>query len=127
MRYLVTARVKPGKEAELLRAIDDGSLGAGSVAGTEYLRNIGNARIYDDGRIKWIEVCFCDSPLAEERPYWESFRPRPRAGCSQAEVLPGREWRRALGLRQVRSHGQTGKEARRRGPRLPRPASPPSP
>jgi len=73
MRYLVTARVKPGKEAELLRAIEDGNLGAGSVAGTEYLRNMENARVYDDGRIKWVEVCFCDPPLAEERPHWESF------------------------------------------------------
>ena len=73
MRYLVTARVKQGKEAELLRAIDDGSLGAGSIAGTEYLRNMENARLYDDGRIKWVEVCFCDPGLAEERPYWESF------------------------------------------------------
>jgi hypothetical protein len=73
MRYLVTARVKPGKEVELLRAIDDGSLGAGSIAGTEYLRNMENARVYDDGRIKWVEICFCDPPLAEERPYWESF------------------------------------------------------
>ena len=73
MRYLVTARVKPGKEAELLQAIEEGSLGRGSVAGTEYLRNMENARVYDDGRIKWVEICFCDSPLAEERPYWESF------------------------------------------------------
>jgi hypothetical protein len=73
MRYLVVARVKPGKEIELLRAIDDGSLGAGSIAGTEYLRNMENARVYNDGRIKWVEICFCDPPLAEERPYWESF------------------------------------------------------
>jgi hypothetical protein len=21
--------------------------------------------------VKWVEVCFCDEPLAEERPYWE--------------------------------------------------------
>jgi len=27
MRYLVTARVKPGKEADLLQAIEDGKLG----------------------------------------------------------------------------------------------------
>jgi hypothetical protein len=73
MRYLITARVKPGKEAELLRAIDDGSLGAGSVAGTEYLRAMENARVYDDGRIQWVEICFCDPPLAEERQYWEPF------------------------------------------------------
>jgi hypothetical protein len=73
MRYLVTARVKPGKEAELLRAIEAGTLGAGSVAGGEYLRNMRDARVFDDGRAKWVEVCFCDTPLAEERPYWEEF------------------------------------------------------
>src|SRR5689334_14742105 len=73
MRYLVTARVKPGKETELLRAIEDGTLGAGSVAGDEYLRNMEDARLVDDGRIQWVEVCFCDTPLAEEREYWEAF------------------------------------------------------
>jgi hypothetical protein len=73
MRYLVTARVRPGKEADLLRAIEDGSLGAGSVAGDEYVRNMRDARVYDDGRAKWVEVCFCDTPLAEERPYWEEY------------------------------------------------------
>jgi hypothetical protein len=73
MRYLVTARVKPGKEAELLRAIEDGTLGAGSVAGDEYVRNMRDARLFDDGKAKWVEVCFCDVPLAEERPYWEEY------------------------------------------------------
>jgi len=73
MRYLVTARVKPGKEAELLRAIEEGSLGAGSVAGDEYLRNMQDSRLCDNGRIKWVECCFCDVPLAEERPYWEEY------------------------------------------------------
>jgi hypothetical protein len=73
MRYLVTARVKPGKEADLVRAIEAGTLGAGSVAGDEYVRSMRDARVYDDGRAKWVEVCFCDTPLAEERPYWEEF------------------------------------------------------
>jgi hypothetical protein len=73
MRFLVTARVKPGKEAELLRAIEDGTLGTGSVAGDEYLRNMRDARLFDDGKAKWVEVCFCDVPLAEERPYWEEY------------------------------------------------------
>ncbi len=73
MRYLVTARVRPGKEGELLRAIEDGRLGAGSVAEGEYLRNMGEARLVEEGRVKWVEVCFCDVPLAEERPYWEEF------------------------------------------------------
>jgi hypothetical protein len=69
MRYLVTARVKPGWEADLLRAIEAGSLGAGSVAGDEYLRNMESARLCGDGTARWVEVCFCDVPLAEERPY----------------------------------------------------------
>lgn len=73
MRYLVTARVKPGREADLLRAIEDGTLGAGSVAGDEYLRNMEQARLCDDGRTLWVEVCFCDLPLQEERPYWEEY------------------------------------------------------
>jgi hypothetical protein len=73
MRYLVTARVKPGRREALQRAIDDGSLGAGSVAGDEYLRDMAQARQLDDGRVKWVETCFCPTPLAEERDYWEPY------------------------------------------------------
>ena len=71
MRYLVTARVKPGREAALLQAIEDKTLGAGSVAGDEYLRNMTDARIRQDGSLRWVEVCFCATPLEEERGYWE--------------------------------------------------------
>jgi hypothetical protein len=73
MRYLVTARVKPGREAALLDAIERNTLGRGSVAEGEYLRNMIDARLCDDGTAQWVEVCFCDEPLAEERPYWEEF------------------------------------------------------
>jgi hypothetical protein len=73
MRYLVRARVKAGREGELLRAIDDGSLGQGSVAEGEYLRNMAEARLCADGTARWVEVCFCETPLAEERPYWEEY------------------------------------------------------
>ncbi|MFL5246030.1 MAG: hypothetical protein ACJ8FY_28500 [Gemmataceae bacterium] len=73
MRYLVTARVRPGKEADLLSAIENETLGKGSVAEGEYLRNMTEARLIEQGKIKWVEVCFCDIPLDEERPYWESF------------------------------------------------------
>jgi hypothetical protein len=65
--------VKPGKEAALLQAIDDGTLGAGSVAGGEYLRNMLSARHYSDGTARWVEVCYCATPLAEERAYWEEY------------------------------------------------------
>ena len=73
MRYLVTARVKAGKEAELAEAIDTGTLGRGSVAGDEYDRNMQDARAHDDGRVQWVEVCYCYEPLAEEREYWEEY------------------------------------------------------
>jgi hypothetical protein len=71
MRYLVKARVKPGKEQALLRAIEDGTLGRGSVAGGEYLWDMQQARLTRDGTAHWVEVCFCRIPLEEERPYWE--------------------------------------------------------
>src|SRR5262249_64875 len=73
MRYLVTARVKPGRRDGLAQAIDDRTLGRGSIAGEEYLRNMADARELDDGRVQWVEVCFCRTPLAEEREYWEEF------------------------------------------------------
>ena len=73
MRYLVTARVRPGKEQALLRAIEDGTLGRGSVAGGEYLRNMAEARLTGEGTLRWVEVCFCYEPLDEERPYWEEY------------------------------------------------------
>jgi len=73
MRYLVRARVKPGCEQALLTSIDQGTLGKGSVAEGEYLRNMGEARLCVDGTARWVEVCYCPSPLQEEQPYWEQY------------------------------------------------------
>jgi len=73
MRYLVKARVKPGKQECLLRAIDAQTLGKGSIAGDEYLDNMQQARANETGTATWVEACFCDPPLEEERPYWEEY------------------------------------------------------
>lgn len=73
MRYLVKARLKPGKAAALLRAIETGDLGKGSVAGDEYEHNMRQARVGPDGVAHWVETCFCATPLGEERPYWEEY------------------------------------------------------
>jgi hypothetical protein len=73
MRYLVKARVKPGREKALLRAIEERTLGKGSVAGDEYLHDMRHARLTKDGLTHWVEVCFCRIPLEEERPYWEKY------------------------------------------------------
>ena len=73
MRYLVRAKVKPGYESQLLQSIEDETLGKGSIAGDEYLRNMQQARFYPDQTTRWIEVCYCPIPLLEERPYWEKY------------------------------------------------------
>jgi hypothetical protein len=73
MRYLVTAKVKSGEEEALDTAIDNRTLGRGSIAGSEYLRNMQEARQLNDGSVQWVEVCYCPTPLQEERPYWERY------------------------------------------------------
>jgi hypothetical protein len=73
MRYLVKARVKQGREKALLRAVLNGDLGRGSIAGNEYIHDMKEARVGADGVAHWVETCFCDIPLAEERYYWEKY------------------------------------------------------
>lgn len=73
MRYLVRARVKAGREKSLLSAIEQESLGRGSVAEGEYLRNMSEARVCVDQTVRWVEVCYCPTPLQEERSYWEEY------------------------------------------------------
>jgi hypothetical protein len=73
MRYLVKAKVRPGQQQSLLQAIESGTLGQGSVAGDEYLDDMQKARVDPNGVCTWVEVCFCPTPLQEERPYWEKY------------------------------------------------------
>src|SRR5947209_6772123 len=73
MRYLVKAKVKPGKATALLQAIENGSLGRGSVAGDEYIYDMKQARLSADGCAHWVETCLCEITLKEERPYWEEY------------------------------------------------------
>ena len=65
--------MKPGKEQDLLNAVENETLGAGSVAEGEYLRNMQDARLFPDRTVSWVEVCYCPTPLLEERPYWEEY------------------------------------------------------
>ena len=73
MRYLIKAKLKPGRNSALIKAIRSGSLGKGSIAGDEYAWNMRQARQGEDGVIHWVETCFCAIPLAEERPCWEEY------------------------------------------------------
>ena len=65
--------MKLGRVNQLLEAIEDETLGKGSVAEGEYLRNMQEARLCDDQTVRWVEVCYCPTPLLEERPYWEEY------------------------------------------------------
>jgi hypothetical protein len=73
VRYLVKAKLKSGEGPRLVQAIDERTLGRGSIAGDEYVHNMQQARINADGAATWVETCFCDPPLEEERPYWEEY------------------------------------------------------
>lgn len=73
MRYLVKARLKHGKAEALIDAIQSGKLGAGSIAGDEYIYDMKQARTAKDGLAHWVETCYCATPLAEEQPYWEEY------------------------------------------------------
>ena len=73
MRYLVRGRVKKGRETDLLEAIEQRTLGQGSVAEGEYLRNMQDARLCEDQTARWVEICYCPTPLQEERPYWDEY------------------------------------------------------
>lgn len=96
MRYLVRARVKPGREADLLQAIEDGTLGAGSIAGGEYLRDMAQARLIEGGSVRWVEVCYCRIPLEEEQPYWEEYfkltKVQDAHDRGRCRDLNGEEW-----------------------------------
>ena len=105
MRYLVKARIKTGYEKSLLRAIEQWTLGKGSIAGDEYRHDMEKARVDAAGTASWVETCFCDPPLAEERPYWEKFFQPPE--CERrphSPVLPARERHRSMGLLRLRLH-----------------------
>jgi len=73
VRYLVKARVKKGCDKALAIAIEAKSLGQGAIAGDEYLCDMEQARVSEDGIAHWVETCFCPTPLQEKRPYWEEF------------------------------------------------------
>ena len=73
MRYLVKAKLKPNKEKELFHAIETGTLGRGSIAWGEYVRDMSQARLLENGLICWLEVCYCSQPLEEELPYWQEY------------------------------------------------------
>jgi hypothetical protein len=76
MRYLVSARVRPGRRAELLAALEEGRLSEGFPYG-DLGEVLAEGRVDRAGTIRWVEVCYCreylGAALAMELPYLETF------------------------------------------------------
>jgi hypothetical protein len=76
LRYLLSARVKPEKRAELLQALEEGRFGAGFPYG-DLGEMLCTGRVDASGTIRWVEVCYCREyygvAMEEELPYFEEF------------------------------------------------------
>jgi hypothetical protein len=76
MRYLLSAKVRPEKRAELLAAIDGGRFGDGFPYG-DLGSVLGRGRVDDAGTIRWVEVCYCREfsgvAMDEEIGYFEEY------------------------------------------------------
>ena len=76
MRYLLGARVRPGKTADLLRALEDGRFGRGFPYG-DLGEMLCTGRVDASGVIRWVEVCYCreyyGAAMHEELPYLEEY------------------------------------------------------
>lgn len=76
MRYLLSARVRPEKRTELLRALEEGCFGAGFPFG-DLGEVLCTGRVDGSGTIRWVEVCYCREyygvAMEEELPYIEEY------------------------------------------------------
>jgi hypothetical protein len=76
MRYILGARVRPERRAELLRALENGTFGVGFPYG-DLGEVLCAGRVDGTGTIRWVEVCYCREyygvAMAEELPYLEEY------------------------------------------------------
>jgi hypothetical protein len=76
MRYLLNAKVRPERQADLLRDLEDGSFGDGFPYG-DLGEMLSTGRVDASGTIRWVEVCYCREyygvAMHEELPYLEEY------------------------------------------------------
>jgi hypothetical protein len=76
MRYILGAKVRPGRRADLLRALEDGTFGQGFPYG-DLGEVLCTGRVDATGTIRWVEVCYCRESygvaMEEELPYLEAY------------------------------------------------------
>jgi hypothetical protein len=76
VRYILAARVREERRADLLRALEDGTFGEGFPYG-DLGELLCEGRVDDAGAIRWVEVCYCREyygvAMHEELPYLEEY------------------------------------------------------
>lgn len=93
MEYVVSARLKAGKALELLEALETGRLASGEVYEEEMQRAL-NEALVEEGVVRWVETCYCPTPLEAERlvldNYFEDIRTEPLEGepRQEGQLLP---------------------------------------
>ena len=67
MHYTVRARLIPETAAEFLRKLTDGSVAQQEPYGREVVASMKRAVVDAEGVVRWSEVCYCPTPLEQER------------------------------------------------------------
>lgn len=76
MRYIMGAKVRPERRADLLRSLGDGTFGEGFPYG-DLGKVLSIGWVDATGTIRWVEVCYCREyygvAMEEELPYLEEY------------------------------------------------------
>jgi hypothetical protein len=76
MRYLLGAKIRPERRADLLQALEVGRFGDGFPYG-DLGETLCTGRVDASGMIRWVEVCYCREyygvAMHEELPYLEEY------------------------------------------------------
>lgn len=67
MHYTVRARLIPETSADFLRKLTDGTVEKQKPYGMEIVASMKRAVIDEEGVVRWSEVCYCPTPLEQER------------------------------------------------------------
>jgi hypothetical protein len=76
MRYILGAKVRPERRADLLRSLEDGTFGEGFPYG-DLGEVLSTGWVDATDTIRWVEVCYCREyygvAMEEELPYLEEY------------------------------------------------------
>ncbi|MFQ5913770.1 MAG: hypothetical protein ACE5JS_11355 [Nitrospinota bacterium] len=93
MRYHISGRIRPGKKDALRKGIRDATIGRGKIFHEGMQAGLQNARVDEEERVHFIEVCYClesgldpmQMELPSLRPYFDDLEvndARRRKACT---------------------------------------------